>query len=77
MFRNESDKINISVRLDIPLSSACPLRERIRKGLEELELVRPGGDTFMHLGIMRVSGPSSWHLLLQLQHSHRAVQSTR
>uniref|UniRef100_A0AAX7W7K3 ANTXR cell adhesion molecule 1a n=1 Tax=Astatotilapia calliptera TaxID=8154 RepID=A0AAX7W7K3_ASTCA len=50
-------------------------RERIRKGLEELELVRPGGDTFMHLGIMRVSGPSSWHLLLQLQHSHRANRS--
>uniref|UniRef100_I3K0R5 Anthrax toxin receptor 1 n=1 Tax=Oreochromis niloticus TaxID=8128 RepID=I3K0R5_ORENI len=30
-------------------------RERIRKGLDELELVRPGGDTFMHLGIMRAS----------------------
>lgn len=30
-------------------------RERIRKGLEELELVRPGGDTFMHLGLMRAS----------------------
>uniref|UniRef100_A0AAX7VL68 VWFA domain-containing protein n=1 Tax=Astatotilapia calliptera TaxID=8154 RepID=A0AAX7VL68_ASTCA len=52
-------------------------RERIRKGLEELELVRPGGDTFMHLGIMRVSGPSSWHLLLQLQHSHRAANRSR
>ncbi|CAI5650741.1 unnamed protein product [Oreochromis niloticus] len=30
-------------------------RERIRKGLDELELVRPGGDTFMHLGIMKAS----------------------
>ncbi|KAM6930367.1 anthrax toxin receptor 1 [Xenentodon cancila] len=30
-------------------------RERIRKGLEELHAVRPGGDTFMHEGIMRAS----------------------
>lgn len=31
------------------------LRERIRKGLEELQMVLPGGDTFMHEGILRVS----------------------
>ncbi|XP_024131298.1 anthrax toxin receptor 1 [Oryzias melastigma] len=30
-------------------------RERIRKGLEELYAVRPGGDTFMHDGIQRAS----------------------
>ncbi|KAF4109630.1 hypothetical protein G5714_008882 [Onychostoma macrolepis] len=30
-------------------------REQIRKGLEELEKVRPGGDTFMHEGIQRAS----------------------
>ncbi|KAI3372430.1 hypothetical protein L3Q82_022915 [Scortum barcoo] len=30
-------------------------RERIRKGLEELKGVLPGGDTFMHEGILRVS----------------------
>lgn len=29
-------------------------REHIRKGLEELQGVRPGGDTFMHEGILRV-----------------------
>lgn len=33
----------------------CLLRERIRKGLEELERVLPGGDTFMHEGMQRVS----------------------
>lgn len=31
------------------------LRELIRKGLEELQMVLPGGDTFMHEGILRVS----------------------
>ncbi|XP_077570952.1 anthrax toxin receptor 1-like [Stigmatopora nigra] len=30
-------------------------RERIRKGLEELKVVLPGGDTFMHEGILRAS----------------------
>uniref|UniRef100_A0A8C2ZCC5 Anthrax toxin receptor 1 n=1 Tax=Cyclopterus lumpus TaxID=8103 RepID=A0A8C2ZCC5_CYCLU len=30
-------------------------RERIRKGLEELYRVLPGGDTFMHEGILRAS----------------------
>ncbi|XP_051965164.1 anthrax toxin receptor 1-like [Xyrauchen texanus] len=30
-------------------------RDLIRKGLEELENVRPGGDTFMHEGIQRAS----------------------
>lgn len=43
----------------ITLSHICLLRERIRKGLEELQRVLPGGDTFMHEGILRVS----WHLL--------------
>lgn len=33
----------------------CLLREQIRKGLEELQRVLPGGDTFMHEGIQRVS----------------------
>ncbi|CAB1319774.1 unnamed protein product, partial [Coregonus sp. 'balchen'] len=30
-------------------------REKIRKGLEELQRVLPGGDTFMHEGIQRAS----------------------
>ncbi|XP_016329236.1 anthrax toxin receptor 1 [Sinocyclocheilus anshuiensis] len=30
-------------------------RDQIRKGLEELHKVRPGGDTFMHEGIQRAS----------------------
>uniref|UniRef100_A0A8C7YEU5 Anthrax toxin receptor 1 n=1 Tax=Oryzias sinensis TaxID=183150 RepID=A0A8C7YEU5_9TELE len=30
-------------------------REQIRKGLEELCAVRPGGDTFMHEGLLRAS----------------------
>ncbi|CAM4714009.1 unnamed protein product [Leuciscus chuanchicus] len=30
-------------------------RDQIRKGLEELKNVRPGGDTFMHEGIQRAS----------------------
>lgn len=61
MFTNESDKINIfnqirSSVMWIVSSSVCLLRERIRKGLEELQRVLPGGDTFMHEGILRVSG---------------------
>uniref|UniRef100_A0A671UJ41 Anthrax toxin receptor 1 n=1 Tax=Sparus aurata TaxID=8175 RepID=A0A671UJ41_SPAAU len=36
------------------LMSLTEDRERIRKGLEELQGVRPGGDTFMHEGILRV-----------------------
>lgn len=46
------------MRLSDNLITSCPLflfRERIRKGLEELEGVLPGGDTFMHEGILRVS----------------------
>lgn len=38
----------------ICLSVTSP-RERIRQGLEDLYMVRPGGDTFMHEGIQRVS----------------------
>lgn len=30
-------------------------RDKIRTGLEELQRVLPGGDTFMHEGIQRVS----------------------
>ncbi|KAJ8285883.1 hypothetical protein GJAV_G00032050 [Gymnothorax javanicus] len=30
-------------------------RERIRMGLEELQMVQPGGDTYMHEGIQRAS----------------------
>lgn len=31
------------------------IREQIRAGLEELRMVQPGGDTFMHRGFQRVS----------------------
>ncbi|XP_057687484.1 anthrax toxin receptor 1-like [Corythoichthys intestinalis] len=37
------------------LMSLTEDRERIRKGLEELKEVLPGGDTFMHEGILRAS----------------------
>ncbi|XP_029999534.1 anthrax toxin receptor 1 [Sphaeramia orbicularis] len=37
------------------LMSLTEDRERIRKGLEELQMVHPGGDTFMHEGILRAS----------------------
>ncbi|KAM9858691.1 anthrax toxin receptor 1 [Aulostomus maculatus] len=37
------------------LMSLTEDRERIRKGLEELQRVLPGGDTFMHEGILRAS----------------------
>ncbi|XP_069555939.1 anthrax toxin receptor 1 [Brachyistius frenatus] len=37
------------------LMSLTEDRERIRKGLEELHDVLPGGDTFMHEGILRAS----------------------
>ncbi|XP_029137719.1 anthrax toxin receptor 1 [Labrus bergylta] len=37
------------------LMSLTEDRERIRKGLEELQGVQPGGDTFMHEGILRAS----------------------
>ncbi|XP_028269696.1 anthrax toxin receptor 1 isoform X2 [Parambassis ranga] len=37
------------------LMSLTEDRERIRKGLEELHRVQPGGDTFMHEGILRAS----------------------
>lgn len=37
------------------LMSLTEDRERIRKGLEELQGVLPGGDTFMHEGILRAS----------------------
>lgn len=63
----------------ITLFSVCLLRERIRKGLEELQGVRPGGDTFMHEGILRVSITSNFKLksalsLLWLQSKHHMVQ---
>lgn len=35
-------------------------RDKIWAGLEELRMVQPGGDTFMHRGLERVS-----HLLIQ------------
>lgn len=49
------------------------IREQIRAGLEELSMVQPGGDTFMHRGFQRVSHllsqcetdpayPTVWHL---------------
>lgn len=37
-----------------------PRRDRIRAGLEQLRMVQPGGDTYMHRGFQRVS-----HLFLQ------------
>ncbi|XP_068616863.1 anthrax toxin receptor 1 [Brachionichthys hirsutus] len=37
------------------LMSLTEDRERIRNGLEELQRVLPGGDTFMHEGILRAS----------------------
>uniref|UniRef100_A0A8C6L5M1 ANTXR cell adhesion molecule 1 n=1 Tax=Nothobranchius furzeri TaxID=105023 RepID=A0A8C6L5M1_NOTFU len=37
------------------LMSLTEDREQIRMGLEELHTVRPGGDTFMHEGILRAS----------------------
>ncbi|XP_056629134.1 anthrax toxin receptor 1 [Triplophysa dalaica] len=43
-----SDQGNILMRLTED-------REHIRKGLEELQKVRPGGDTLMHEGIQRAS----------------------
>lgn len=49
------------------------IREQIRVGLEELRMVQPGGDTYMHRGFQRVSHllsqwendpayPTVWHL---------------
>lgn len=64
----------------IIMSSVCMLRERIRKGLEELQLVLPGGDTFMHEGILRVrslcmsnSKLASTLSLLWLQNKHHTI----
>lgn len=34
-------------------------REQIRQGLEELQKVLPGGDTYMHEGFERVTGADS------------------
>uniref|UniRef100_A0A673HAM7 ANTXR cell adhesion molecule 1a n=1 Tax=Sinocyclocheilus rhinocerous TaxID=307959 RepID=A0A673HAM7_9TELE len=39
----------------LSLSLCAFVRDQIRKGLEELHKVRPGGDTFMHEGIQRAS----------------------
>lgn len=36
-----------------------PSREQIRQGLEELQKVLPGGDTYMHEGFERVTGAGS------------------
>lgn len=44
------------MELDVVITSLCDcLRELIRMGLEELQRVLPGGNTFMHEGIQRVS----------------------
>lgn len=51
---NIFNQIRLST-VQITLSSVRLPRERIRKGLEELQRVLPGGDTFMHEGILRVS----------------------
>lgn len=48
--------------MQIILFCICLNRERIRKGLEELQRVLPGGDTFMHEGILRVSSMSNSEL---------------
>lgn len=89
MFTNEPDKINIFnlIRLStmwLTSSSVRLLRERIRKGLEELQRVRPGGDTFMHEGILRVSslcvsssGMPSALCVLWHQNTHRPVQRAK
>lgn len=63
-------------------SSVCLLRERIRKGLEELQRVLPGGDTFMHEGILRVSCMSNSELasslsVLWIQNKQHTVQRTK
>lgn len=42
------------------LCNTSMFREQIRVGLEELRMVQPGGDTYMHRGFQRVS-----HLLSQ------------
>lgn len=55
------------------LWNTSTIREQIRAGLEELRMVQPGGDTFMHRGFQRVSHllnqwetdpacPTVWHL---------------
>lgn len=51
------------------------LRERIRKGLEELQRVLPGGDTFMHEGIIRVSRTSNSKPYLYPRSSTNRTQS--
>ena len=45
---------------------ACVCREKIRTGLEELQRVLPGGDTFMHEGIQRVSHEASKPVVLSV-----------
>lgn len=47
-----------------------PHRDRIRAGLEQLRMVQPGGDTYMHRGFQRVS-----HLFLQWE-THNAEPSS-
>lgn len=47
-----------------------PRRDQIRAGLEQLRMVQPGGDTYMHRGFQRVS-----HLFLQWE-THNAEPSS-
>lgn len=58
---NASDKNKYFEHAALSARCFCPSaflhREQIRKGLQELHDVQPGGDTFMHEGILRVSGP--------------------
>lgn len=50
----------LSCFLEVLLLFQLMYRDLIRAGLEELRMVQPGGDTFMHRGFQRVS-----HLLIQ------------
>lgn len=68
--------------MQVNSSPVCLLRERIRKGLEELQRVLPGGDTFMHEGILRVSCTSKSELasslsVLCIQNKQHTVQRTK
>lgn len=49
------EKINILRVINCCDQSVCLLiREKIRAGLEELQMVEPGGDTFMDKGLHKV-----------------------
>lgn len=43
----------------LDLTECFHCREQIRQGLEELQKVLPGGDTYMHEGFERVTGAGS------------------